>query len=84
MKVAPKPEAIGFSEQGLQCAYGILQEAVDRDELMGGVLQVSRGGSALPVACFGRRELREGGRRLARIRFFSLHRLPSRLPVPQW
>ena len=61
MKIAPKPEAIGFSEQGLQCAHGILQEAVDRDKLMGGVLQVSRGGSALPVACFGRRELREGG-----------------------
>ena len=61
MKIVPKPEAIGFSEQGLQCAHGILQEAVDRDELMGGVLQVSRGGSALPVACFGRRELREGG-----------------------
>jgi hypothetical protein len=36
MKIVPKPEAIGFSEQGLQCAHGILQEAVDRDELMGG------------------------------------------------
>ena len=30
MKIVPKPEAIGFSEQGLQCAHGILQEAVDR------------------------------------------------------
>jgi len=61
MKGAQEPESIGFSEEGLQCAYGLMQEAVDRDELMGGVLQVSRRGSALPVACFGRRELGEGG-----------------------
>lgn len=55
MKVVKDPAAIGFSEEGMECAYGIIGEAVDRDELMGAALQVSRRGTALPVACFGGR-----------------------------
>ncbi|MDP6039671.1 MAG: serine hydrolase domain-containing protein, partial [Candidatus Latescibacteria bacterium] len=55
-----KSEEIGFSSEGYQQACNILQSAVDANELMGGVLQVSRGGPALPVFCCGRRELSQG------------------------
>ena len=55
------PEQIGISVEGLQTANGILEEAVIRGELMGAALQVSRGGVALPPACFGRRALDPGG-----------------------
>jgi CubicO group peptidase (beta-lactamase class C family) len=50
-------EEIGFSTEGYQQACDILQKAVEADELMGGALQVSRGGQALPVFCFGRRKV---------------------------
>lgn len=61
MKVVQSPEAVGFSGEGMGVACGLLEEAVDRGELLGGVLQVSRRGIALPVACFGRREVADGG-----------------------
>ena len=51
------PEQIGLSGEAIQTACGILEEAVVRGELMGAALQVSRGGVALPPACFGRRRL---------------------------
>ncbi len=55
------PEEIGLSEEGMRTACGILEEAVVRGELMGAALQVSRGGVALPPACFGRRTLAPAG-----------------------
>ena len=61
MTTTQNPGAIGFCEEGIECAYGLLQAAVDSGELMGAALQVSRGGAALPVACFGRRQLTEDG-----------------------
>ncbi len=55
------PEEIGLSGEAIQTACGILEEAVVRGELMGAALQVSRGGVALPPACFGRRKLDPDG-----------------------
>ena len=55
-------EAVGFSAEGIRVAHGLLADAVDAGDLLGGVLQVSRGGSVLPVHCFGLREATEGGR----------------------
>lgn len=55
------PDEIGLSEDGIRSACGILEEAVVRGELMGAALQVSRGGIALPPACFGRRTLAPAG-----------------------
>lgn len=55
------PEQIGLSEEGIRAACGILEEAVIRGELLGGALQVSRGGVTLPPACFGRRRLAPDG-----------------------
>ncbi len=51
------PEQIGLSEECIHAACGILEEAVVRGELMGAAMQVSRGGGALPPACYGRRTL---------------------------
>ncbi|MDE2998921.1 MAG: serine hydrolase [Gemmatimonadota bacterium] len=56
-----EPEQIGLCGEGIRSAYGILEEAVVRGELMGAALQVSRGGVALPPACFGRRTLAADG-----------------------
>jgi len=61
MNGVQEPEQLGFSSAGLERAYGILERVVNRGELLGAALQVSRGGVALPVACFGRRELRSEG-----------------------
>ena len=55
------PALAGFSETGIKQAYAVLEQAVDRGDLMGAALQVSRGGNTLPVACFGRRDLEVGG-----------------------
>jgi CubicO group peptidase (beta-lactamase class C family) len=57
MNASQNFESVGFCEVGMQRAYGLLQAAVDNDELLGAVLQVSRGGTALPVACFGKRQV---------------------------
>jgi len=61
MKTVDDPEAVGFLREGLEVAHGLLVEAVEAGELLGGVLQVARKGVALPVACFGRREVAEDG-----------------------
>ncbi|MBT6619205.1 MAG: beta-lactamase family protein [Gemmatimonadetes bacterium] len=61
MKTVNDPEAVGFLREGLEVAHGLLVEAVEAGELLGGVLQVARKGVALPVACFGRREVAEDG-----------------------
>ena len=55
MKTVNDPEAVGFLREGLEVAHGLLVEAVEAGELLGGVLQVARKDVALPVACFGRR-----------------------------
>ena len=61
LKRTDDPEAIGLSREGMERACGILGDAVERDELMGAALQVSRGGVTLPTACFGRRQVDAGG-----------------------
>ena len=57
MKVVQDPAAIGFSAEAIAGACGIIQDAVERDDVLGAALQVSRNGVALPVACFGKRTL---------------------------
>jgi len=61
MTVSQDFKSVGFCEAGMQRAYGLLQAAVDSGELLGAVLQVSRSGTALPVACFGKRQLAQDG-----------------------
>jgi len=51
-----KVSQVGFSEAAIRHAYSLLQAAVDNGQLMGAVLQVARGGTALPVAYFGKRQ----------------------------
>lgn len=52
-------EGIGFSTEGIEQAYGILEDAVKNGVLMGAALQVSREGVVLSPACFGRRGMDE-------------------------
>ena len=59
------PALAGFSEAGLARAYGLVSKAVVDGALMGAVLQVSRAGKTLPVAHFGRRQLRADGAAVA-------------------
>ena len=61
MTVSQDFKSVGFCEAGMQRAYGLLQAAVDSGELLGAVLQVSRSGTPLPVACFGKRQLAQDG-----------------------
>ena len=70
-------KTLGLSEAGIQQAYGLLQTAVDADQLMGAALQVGRGGTALPVACFGKREQREGGAAVAADTIFLIASIVS-------
>lgn len=56
-----RPALAGFSEEGLARAYGLLAKAVADGALMGAVLQVSRAGKVLPVAHFGRRQVKADG-----------------------
>ena len=55
MVISPKRQMLDFSESGIQHVYNLLQVAVDNGNLRGAALQLSRGGKALPVACFGKR-----------------------------
>ena len=57
MAAAQDFSSVGFCEASMQRAYGLLQAAVDNGELLGAVLQVSRGGAVLPVARFGKRQV---------------------------
>ena len=57
MKVVQDPTTIGFSVEAMEGVCGIIQDAVERDDVLGAALQVSRNGAALPVACFGKRTL---------------------------
>ncbi len=52
-----QPEEIGLSSERLEQAYGLLEQAVAKESLMGTAIQVSRNGKALEPRCFGRREL---------------------------
>ena len=61
MSPTPSAETIGFSDEGLARAHALLQDAVDRDQLLGAALQVSRRGRPLPTACFGRRQVDPAG-----------------------
>ena len=65
METAEDPEAAGFSAEGIKIAHRLLAEAVDKGEVLGGVLQVARKEIVLPVACFGRREVAVGGEPVA-------------------
>ena len=51
MAAAQDFSSVGFCEASMQRAYGLLQAAVDNGELLGAVLQVSRGGAVLPFTC---------------------------------
>jgi len=51
----------GFSPEGLNHAYGLMEEAVASGGLMGGAIQVARGGQLLAPVVFGRREVEKDG-----------------------
>lgn len=52
-----QPEEVGLSSEGLERAYGLLEQAIANGSLMGAAIQVSRNGKALEPRCFGRKEL---------------------------
>lgn len=56
-----QPEEVGLSREGLERAYGIIEQAIAEGSLMGAAIQVSRNGMTLEPRCFGRRELNLNG-----------------------
>jgi CubicO group peptidase (beta-lactamase class C family) len=59
--ISSQPKEVGLSSEGLERAYGLLEQAVTEGSLMGAAIQVSRKGIALEPRCFGRRELEPNG-----------------------